>query len=74
MTFPVGQDIQSVDIVNMNMPEGLKNITVQAISKLLLTSSQVLFNVTVVSSKPITKGIVFHPESRIVYVNSSRIS
>lgn len=61
------------NLVNMNMPEGLKNITVQA-SKLLMTSSQVLFNVTAVSSKPITKGIVFHSESRIVSVNSSRTS
>lgn len=76
MTFPVGQDIQSLDIVNMNMPEGLKNITVQAISKLLLTSDQVIYNVTAISSKPIKKGMVVHSESklhRIVYENIHRI-
>lgn len=56
MTFPVGQDIKSVDIVNMNMPEGLKNITLQAISKLLLASDKVLYNLTAVHSKPTKKG------------------
>lgn len=56
MTFPVGQDIQSVDIVNMNMPEGLKNITIQAISKLLLTSDKVIYNLTTVHSKPTKEG------------------
>lgn len=56
MTFPVGQDIKSVDIVNMNMPEGLKNMTLQAISKLLLASDNVLYNLTAVHSKPTKKG------------------
>ncbi|XP_052707847.1 uncharacterized protein LOC128183063 isoform X2 [Crassostrea angulata] len=56
MTFPVVQDIQSVDIVNMNMPEGLKNITIQAISKLLLASDKVIYNLTAVHSKPTKKG------------------
>lgn len=56
MSFPVGQDIQSVDIVNMNMPVGLKNITIQAISKLLLTSDKVIYNLTTVHSKPTKKG------------------
>lgn len=56
MSFPVGQDIQSVDIVNMNMPVGLKNITIQAISKLLLTSDKVIYNLTAVHSKPTKKG------------------
>lgn len=60
MSFPVGQDIQSVDIVNMNMPEGLKNITVQAINKLLLTSDPVLYNFTAVHSKPTKKGMILH--------------
>lgn len=56
MTFPVVQDIQSVDIVNMNMPEGLKNITIQAISKLLLASDKVIYNLTAVHSKPTKKA------------------
>lgn len=56
MSFPVGQDIQSVDIVNMNMPVGLKNITIQAISKLLLISDKIIYNITVVDSKPLKQG------------------
>lgn len=60
MSFPVGQDIQSVNIVNMDMPEGLKNITVQAINKLLLTSDQVIYNFTAVHSKPTKKGMRLH--------------
>nr|XP_034332757.1 uncharacterized protein LOC105327902 isoform X2 [Crassostrea gigas] len=59
MSFPVGQDIQSVNIINMNMPEGLKNITVQAINKLLLASDQVIYNFTAVHSKPTKKGSNF---------------
>lgn len=56
MSFPDGQDIQSVDIVNMNMPEGLKNITIQAISKLLLASDRIIYNISVVDSKPLKQG------------------
>lgn len=79
MTFPVGQDIQSVHIVNMIMPEGLKNITVQAINKLLLTSDQVLYNFTAVHSKPTKKGMMVHSSkqvqvSKIVWIFSKFIS
>ncbi|XP_062606252.1 uncharacterized protein LOC134268062, partial [Saccostrea cucullata] len=56
MSFPSGQDIQIANILNMDMPEGLKNITIQAISKLLLTSDQVLYNMTVINAKPSKKA------------------
>lgn len=67
MSFPVGQDIQSVNIINMNMPEGLKNITVQAINKLLLASDQVIYNFTAVHSKPTKKGMRLHLSKQ--YIN-----
>lgn len=52
MSFPIGQDILSASITRMNMGEGLKNITVQAIGKLLISSDTVPYNVTVSYIKP----------------------
>jgi hypothetical protein len=52
MSFPVGQDILSASITRMNLGEGLKNITVQAIGKLLISSDTVPYNITVSYSKP----------------------
>lgn len=51
----------------MNMPEGLKNITVQAINKLLLASDQVIYNFTAVHSKPTKKGMRLHLSKQ--YIN-----
>lgn len=70
MSFPVGQDIQSVNIINMNMPEGLKNITVQAINKLLLASDQVIYNFTAVHSKPTKKGMRLHLSKQYIKLHS----
>ena len=58
MSFPPGQVIQSASLMNMNLPEGLKNITLQAISKLLLTSEEVPYNMTAIHNKPVKKGNV----------------
>ncbi|XP_056015772.1 uncharacterized protein LOC125675332 [Ostrea edulis] len=52
MSFPIGQDMKTANIMNLEMVAGLKNITFQAINKLLLSSSNVLYNVTVVKDKP----------------------
>ena len=52
MSFPVGQDILSTNILNMNMEQGLKTITVQAIGKLLIASDRILYNVTLSNNKP----------------------
>ncbi|XP_062616047.1 uncharacterized protein LOC134277752 [Saccostrea cucullata] len=52
MSFPNGQDILSMNIINMNMSEGFKNISVQAINKVLLKSSNVQSNLTVAIGKP----------------------
>lgn len=70
MSFPVGQDIQSVNVVNINMPEGLKNITVQAINKLLLASDQVIYNFTAVHSKPTKKGMRLHLSKQYIKLHS----
>ncbi|XP_078321865.1 uncharacterized protein LOC111103999 isoform X3 [Crassostrea virginica] len=56
MSFPPGQVIQSASLMNMNLPEGLQNITLQAISKLLLTSEEVPYNMTAIHNKPVKKG------------------
>lgn len=74
MSFPVGQDIQSVNIINMNMPEGLKNITVQAINKLLLVSDQVIYNFTAVHSKPTKKGMRLHLSKQSIKLHSIFLS
>lgn len=76
MSFPDGQDIQSVDIVNTNMPEGLKNITIQAISKLLLASDRIIYNISVVDSKPLKQGnrISFRRSVSFLFFSSSELS
>ena len=56
--FPPGQVVQSASLMNMNLPEGLQNITLQAISKLLLTSEEVPYNMTAIHNKPVKKGNV----------------
>ncbi|XP_061176007.1 uncharacterized protein LOC133184958 [Saccostrea echinata] len=56
ISYPNGQDIQIASILNMDMAEGLKNITIQAISKLLLTSDEVLYNITIAYSNPAKKA------------------
>ena len=58
MSFPMGQLIQAANIMNMNLPEGIQNITLQAISEALLTSGKVLYNLTAVHTKPMKRGIV----------------
>lgn len=52
MSFPIGQDILSASITRMEMEDGLKNITVQAIGKLLISSDIVPYNITVSNNKP----------------------
>lgn len=76
MSFPDGQDIQSVDIVNMNMPEGLKNITIQAISKLLLASDRIIYNISVVDSEPLKQGnrSSFRRNVSFLFFSSSELS
>ena len=58
----MGQLIQAANIMNMNLPEGIQNITLQAISEALLTSGKVLYNLTAVHSKPMKRGIVVKRE------------
>ena len=58
MSFPMGQLIQAANIMNMNLPEGIQNITLQAISEALLTSWKALYNLTAVHTKPMKRGIV----------------
>ena len=58
MSFPNGQLVKSTSLMNLNMPEGLQNITLQAISKVLLTSEEVLYNMTAIQTKPTKKGKV----------------
>lgn len=52
MSFPVGQDILSASFTHMKMNEGLKNITVQAIGKLLIVSDTVPYNITISKTLP----------------------
>ena len=58
MSFPNGQLVQSASLMNLNMPEGLQNITLKAINKVLLTSEEVLYNMTAIHTKPTKKGKV----------------
>lgn len=74
MSFPVEQDIQSVNIINMNVPEGLKHIAVQAINKLLLASDQVIYNFTAVHSKPTKKGMKLHLSKQYIKLHSIFLS
>lgn len=53
----MGQLIQSAYLIKINLPEGLQNVTLQAISEALLTSGKVLYNLTAVHTKPIKRGI-----------------
>lgn len=50
--------MKTANIMNLKMPSGLKNITFQAINKLLLSSNKVLYNITVVNDKPGKQGEV----------------
>lgn len=52
MSFPIGQDILSASFTQMDMIEGLKNITVQAIGKLLIVSDMVPYNLTISKVSP----------------------
>ncbi|XP_078322971.1 uncharacterized protein LOC111122905 [Crassostrea virginica] len=52
MSFAIGQDVLSTNIVHMNMREGINNITVQAIGKLLIESDTVPYNITLSTEKP----------------------
>lgn len=52
MSFPIGQDVLSASITHMKMNQGLKNITVQAIGKLLIDSETVPYNITISKSIP----------------------
>ncbi|XP_065943774.1 uncharacterized protein [Magallana gigas] len=52
MSFPVGQDTLSASFTHMKMNEGLKNITVQAIGKLLIVSDTVPYNITISKTLP----------------------
>lgn len=58
----------------MNMPEGLKNITVQAINKLLLASDQVIYNFTAVHSKPTKKGMRLQLSKQSIKLHSIFLS
>ena len=44
--------------MNINLPEGLQNVTLQAINKALLTSGKILYNLTTVHTKPMKRDIV----------------
>ena len=61
MSFPVGQDILSTNILNMNMEQGFNTITVQAIGKLLIASDRILYNVTLSNNKPMKDRKFFSP-------------
>ncbi|XP_061193435.1 uncharacterized protein LOC133201664 [Saccostrea echinata] len=56
MSFPIGQDVQSAVIMNLAMDQGLTNISIQAINKLLLAGSRVPHNITVLYDKPRKSG------------------
>ena len=58
MSFPMGQLIQAANLMNMNLQEGLQNVTLQAITESLLTSGKVLYNLTAVHKKPMNRIIV----------------
>ena len=60
MSFPMGQLIQAANLMNINLQEGLQNVTLQAISETLLTSRKVLYNLTAVHTKPMKRGIVLN--------------
>ena len=68
MSFPPGQVVQSASLMNMNLPEGLQNITLQAISKLFLTSEEVPYNMTAIHNKPVKKG------KRIDYITNVSVN
>ena len=66
MSFPIGQDVLSTNIVHMNMREGINNITVQAIGKLLIESDIVPYNITLSTEKPWKDRKFIHPWFTIV--------